>query len=105
IRPDPGDSDGKGRDEQVAVRVRAGSASSAPVHAGQVGSSAVVRAAAEIDQPLRAVDQGGEQVRGDNIDWQDLSAGVDAGVVNHRVEVAELVDIVGHSPCLVQVGQ
>ena len=51
------------------------------------------------------MDEGGEQVRGDDIDRQDLWAAVDAGVVDHRVDPAELVDLVGHSPCLVQVGQ
>jgi hypothetical protein len=30
---------------------------------------------------------------------------VDAGVVDHRVDLAEPVDLVGHSPGLVQVGE
>jgi hypothetical protein len=62
-------------------------------------------AAAQVHQPLRAMDEGGEQVRGDNIDRQDVRAAVDAGVVDHRVGPAELVDLVGHSPCLVQLSQ
>src|SRR4030095_8524435 len=51
-------------------------------HPDEVDSSAVVHAAAEIHQPPRAMDEGGEQVRGDNIDRQNLWAAVDAGVVN-----------------------
>src|SRR5215213_1488839 len=39
------------------------------------------------------------------IDRQNLGAAVDAGVVNHRLHPAELIDLVGHGPCLVQVGQ
>ena len=54
--------------------VRAGLALSAPVHRSQVGSSAVMRAAAEIDQPLRAIDEGGEWVRGNDVDRHDLPA-------------------------------
>ena len=80
-------------------------ASSAPVHAGHIGSPAVVHAAAEVYEPVRAIDEGGKQVRSDDVDRHDLPAAVDAGVVDHRVNPAELVDLVGHSPCLVQVGQ
>ena len=34
-----------------------------------------------------------------------MCAAQDAGVVDHRVDLAELVDLAGHTPCLVQVGQ
>jgi hypothetical protein len=64
-----------------------------------------VHAAAEIHQPLRAINEGGEQVRGNNIDRQNLRAAVDAGVVDHRVETAQPVDLLGHTSRLVQFGQ
>ncbi len=105
IGPDASDSDGESGDEQLAVRVRAGPASSAPVHAGHIGSPPVVHAAAEVYEPVRAIDEGGKHVRSDDVDRHDLPAAVDAGVVDHRVNPAELVDLVGQSPCLVQVGQ
>ena len=64
-----------------------------------------MHAAAEVYEPVRAVDQGGQQVRSHDVDRHDLRAAIDAGVVDHRVNPAELVDLVGHSPCPVQVGQ
>ena len=51
------------------------------------------------------MDERGEQVRGDDVDRKDVRAAVDAGVVDHRVDGAELVDLIGHGPRLVQVGQ
>ena len=77
----------------------------APVDAGQVGSSAEVVAAAEVDQALRPVDERGEQVRCDDVDGQDLRAGVDAGVVDHRVHRPETVHLVGDAARLIKVGQ
>jgi hypothetical protein len=70
-----------------------------------VSPSAAVHAAAEVHQPLGAVDEGREQVRGDDVDGQDRPAGVDAGVVDHGVHPAEPVDLFGDVPGLVEVGQ
>jgi hypothetical protein len=51
------------------------------------------------------MDEGGEQVRGDDIDRHDARAAEDARVVDHGVDPAELVHLVGHGPCLVHVGE
>jgi hypothetical protein len=51
------------------------------------------------------MNEGGEQIRGDDIDLQNGPSAQDAGVVNHSVDPAELVDLIGHSRRLVQVGQ
>ena len=51
------------------------------------------------------MDEGGEQVRGDDVDRQDVRAAEDAGIVDHRVDRAQPVDLIGHRPRLVQVGQ
>ena len=64
-----------------------------------------MHAAAEIDQPARPADQSGEQVRRDDVDRQDRRAAVDARVVDHRVEGAQLVDPCGHVPRPPRVGQ
>ena len=64
-----------------------------------------MHAAAEIHQPLRTIDEGGKQVGGDNVDRHDVRAAVDAGVVDHRVDPTELIDLVGQSPRLVRVCQ
>src|SRR5206468_4794490 len=79
IRPYAGDRNGERCDEEFAVRVGARCAA-APVDAVEFGSPAAVCAAAEVDEALRLVDERGEQVGGDDVDGQDLRAGVDAGV-------------------------
>jgi hypothetical protein len=69
------------------------------------GSSAAVHAAAEVGQPLGAVDERGQQVGGDDVDRQDVRAGVDAGVVDDRVHPAQAVHLVGDAAGLLEVGQ
>ena len=64
-----------------------------------------MHAAAEVDQPPGAVDQRGEQVRSDDVDRQDVPAGVDAGVVDHRVHPAQAVHLAGETARLLEVGQ
>jgi hypothetical protein len=64
-----------------------------------------VLAAAEVDQPLGAVDERGEQVRRDDVDRQDVRAGVDAGVVDDRVHPAEAVHVAGETGRLLEVGE
>jgi hypothetical protein len=76
-----------------------------PVHARHAGSTAAVHAAAEVDQALRAVDARGEQVRGDDVDGQDVWPATDTGVVDHRVHPSEAVHLVGNAACLLEVGQ
>jgi hypothetical protein len=105
VRPDARDGDGERRDEELAVRIRAGRAVAAPVHPGQAGSTAAVHAAAEVDQALRAVDERSQQVWGDHVDGQDMRPADDAGVVDHRVHRPDAVHLVGDVACLVEVGQ
>jgi hypothetical protein len=64
-----------------------------------------VAAAAEIDEALRAVDERREQVRSDDVDRHHLRPGVDAGVVDHRVHVAQAVDGARDTAGLPEVGQ
>jgi hypothetical protein len=64
-----------------------------------------VHAAAEVDQALRAVDERGEQVRGDHVDRQHVRPADDAGVVDHRVHPPEAVHLAGDAACLLDVGQ
>jgi hypothetical protein len=64
-----------------------------------------VLAAGEVDQPLGAVDEGGEQVRSDDVDRQDVRAGVDAGVVDYRVHPAQAVHLAGDTARLLEVGE
>jgi hypothetical protein len=105
VGADPGDGSGERGDQQLAVRIGARRAVAAPVHAGQAGSTAAVHAAAEVDQALRAVDERGEQVRGDHIDGQDLRSANHAGVVDHRVHPPEAVHLAGDLARLLGVGQ
>src|SRR3954451_2183073 len=78
---------------------------SAPIEAVEAGSSALVHVAAEVHEPLRPLDEDGEQVRRNDVDRQDLWAPDDAGVVDDRVERAQPVHLVSDRPRLVQVGQ
>ena len=50
-------------------------------------------------------DEGGEQVRGDDVDRQEVRAAEDARVVDHRVDRPQPVDLIGHCPGLVEVGE
>ena len=77
---------------------------SAPVQAGDVGPAAVVHVAAEVHQALRT-DEGCEQVRGDDVDRQEVRAAEDARVVDHRVDRPQPVDLIGHCPGLVEFGE
>jgi hypothetical protein len=43
-----------------------------------------VHAVGEVHQSLRSLDERGEQVRGDDVDRQDVGAGVDARVIDER---------------------
>jgi hypothetical protein len=54
---------------------------------------------------MRPLDERGEQVRSDDVDRQDVWAGVDAGVVNDRVHPAELVHLNGDVARLLKIGQ
>jgi hypothetical protein len=105
VRPYPGDGSGERGDEELAVRIGARRTVAAPVHAGQAGSTTAVHAAAEVDQALRAVDERGEQVRGDHVDGQDVRPGIDAGVVDHRVHLPEALHLAGDVARLLGVGQ
>jgi hypothetical protein len=105
VRPDPGDGSGERRDEELAVRVGPRRPLAAPVHAGQVRSSAAVHAAAEVDQALRAIEKRGEQIRRDHVDRQDARPAHDTGVVDHRVHPAEVVHLRGELAGLLDVGQ
>src|SRR3954469_12217422 len=64
-----------------------------------------VVAAAQVDQAAGAVDERREQVRSDDVDRHHVPAGVDAGVVDHGVEAAEAVDLVGDAARLLEVGE
>jgi hypothetical protein len=64
-----------------------------------------VRAAAEVDEAFRPVDERREQVGGDDVDRHHLRTAVDAGVVDHRVHPAEAVHFAGNASRLLEVGQ
>lgn len=90
------------RDEQLAVRVRAGHVSP-PVGAVEEGPPLVVRAAAQVDQSARSVQQGREQVRGDDVDRHDRGPAPDPRVVDHGVQGCRIAQFGGDAPHRVTV--
>jgi hypothetical protein len=82
----------------------------------QAGIAAAVHPRAEEDQPARARDQRGEQVRGQDVDREDVAQAVwggypprlpvaDARVVDDRVERARGPGLPGQLGCLADDGQ
>ena len=73
-----------------------------PENVVDIGIGLVVHPRAEINKPLRAFDQCGQDIRGQRIDCEDMRETVlgeevllaltDRGIVNHRVEATKLVD-------------
>src|SRR4029079_9958764 len=80
-------------------------AAAAPVNASEVRPATAVQAAAEVDQAWRLVDEGGEQVGGDDVDRHDAVSGVDPGVVDHGVHPAQAIDLTGQAAHLFLVCQ
>ena len=86
-----------------------------PVEVLERGAAGGVHAAAQVDEPARPVDEGGEEVRGEDVDGEDawmavdapvrLGVGVDAGVVDDGVERSERVHVGGEASGLVEVGE
>src|SRR5215469_12592010 len=70
---------------------------------------AAMHAGAYVDQPLRPSDKRRQNVGGEHIDGKDARnsrlhlypplARADSRVVDHRIEAAELVDLIGHCCC------
>ena len=54
---------------------------------------------------MRSVDERGQQVRRDDVDRHDVRAGVDAGVVDHGIHLAEPVDVARDGARLLDVGE
>lgn len=94
----------------VAIGLGAVPAAGGPVEVVEAVVAADVHVASQVDQPVRPVDQPGQEVGGEGVDRQHpgmpLRAGVavavavDAGVVDDGIHPAELVDLVGKGPGL-----
>ena len=75
-----------------------------------------MHARTKIDEPVWPLDQGNENIGSQHIDGEDVRraarrvdapglAIADAGVVAHRVEAAQRIDLVGDAPSLLNLGQ
>jgi hypothetical protein len=74
-----------------------------------------MHARTKIDEPVWPLDQGGENIGSQHIDGEDVRraarrvdasglAIADAGVVDHRIEAAQRIDLVGDAPGLLNHG-
>ena len=77
----------------------------APVDVRKASTPSVMQAATEIDQALGTVEKRSEKVRRHHVDWQNLRAAIDTGVVDDRVHAPEIVHVVGEPARLVRVGK
>jgi len=117
VGPAPGDNKSEGGHEQLAVAVGLDSVPPAgrPVQVSQAVVAAAVHAAGEVDEPVRALDQAGQQVRRQGVDRQRprmplrarmaVAVGVHARVVDDRVHPAQLVDLIGEPAGLFSAGE
>jgi hypothetical protein len=108
LRPAARDSEGQHGIVQLALGVRRRSVPPplAPEDVVEVGIGMLVHAGAQIDQALRPLDQGRQDVGGERVDGEDLRQPIegkamrllvaDSGVVDDGVETAERVDLRRH---------
>ena len=99
----------------LAVRLHGVPAPLGPVDVPEGPGGYAVQPAAEVYEPVWAVDQRSEQVGGEGVDGEGLCVAVggggagrlevDAGVVDDRVHPADVVHLSGERPGLGHAGQ
>lgn len=95
----------RAHDRAAAALDEQGGALPPPIDSRRRATPAVMRAAAQVHQPAGSREQGGEQVRRDDVDRHDGRTAPDAGVVDDRVERRCVVELGGDPPYVIAVGE